>query len=256
MERDRNRAWTVQLIPGRGGPTRTWHISDRRMRLARVAFFLALPLIGFGAVTWGYMAVQTWRAAQMAEELRELRSEREAIGELAAALAEVEAGYERLRSLFAPEAVPGAGGLQLPPAGGRQSGAVRGAEEGEPPGTWPLGARGFLTQPLVEGAARDHPGIDIAVPTGTYIRASGSGRIVEAADDPIYGLHILLEHGGGYRSLYAHASKLLVEPGDLVRAGEVIGLTGSTGRSTAPHLHFEILRDGEPIDPLTLVRQP
>jgi len=256
MESQRDTAWTIQLIPARDGVTRTWRISSRRLRFARIAFFLALPLIGFGAVTWGYMAVQTWRAAGMAAELEELRTEREAIAELASALAEVEAGYEQLRGLFAPEAVPGPRGLLLPPAGGRQSGVVPGAMVGEAPGTWPVAARGFLTQPLVEGAAWDHPGIDIAVPTGTYIRASGSGRVVEAADDPIYGLHILLEHGGGYRSLYAHASQLLVEPGDLVRAGEVIGLTGSTGRSTAPHLHFEILRDGEPIDPLTLVRQP
>jgi murein DD-endopeptidase MepM/ murein hydrolase activator NlpD len=72
----------------------------------------------------------------------------------------------------------------------------------------------------------------------------------------VYGIFLVLDHGEEYRSLYAHASLLLVTVGDRVRRDEVIALTGSSGRSTAPHLHFEIRRDGEPVDPLTMVTQP
>jgi murein DD-endopeptidase MepM/ murein hydrolase activator NlpD len=79
---------------------------------------------------------------------------------------------------------------------------------------------------------------------------------VEAGEDPVYVRYLVLEHDAGYRSLYAHASLLLVDRGDTVRRNEVIALTGSTGRSTAPHLHFELIQDGEPVDPLSMVVQP
>jgi murein DD-endopeptidase MepM/ murein hydrolase activator NlpD len=90
----------------------------------------------------------------------------------------------------------------------------------------------------------------------SYIRASGAGVVTEAGSDSVYGLYVLLQHGNtGYHSMYGHASRLYVASGDRVRQNEVIALSGNTGRSTAPHLHFEILQEGRPIDPFTLVRQ-
>jgi murein DD-endopeptidase MepM/ murein hydrolase activator NlpD len=80
--------------------------------------------------------------------------------------------------------------------------------------------------------------------------------VAEVGEDSIYGRYLVLEHGQGYRTLYAHTSHLLVNEGDLVRRNEVVALSGSSGRSTAPHLHFEILQDGVPIDPLSMVTQP
>ena len=70
------------------------------------------------------------------------------------------------------------------------------------------------------------------------------------------GRYVVIDHGSGYQSRYAHASQTLVVPAQHVRRNEVIALSGSTGRSTAPHLHFEIRLDGEAVDPLTMVRQP
>jgi murein DD-endopeptidase MepM/ murein hydrolase activator NlpD len=90
---------------------------------------------------------------------------------------------------------------------------------------------------------------------GTPIRAAAGGTVAEAGDDPEYGHYILVNHPDGYQSMYGHASRLLVVAGQFVPAGEVIGLSGSTGRSTAPHLHFEIRRDGRAIDPRSIVRQ-
>ena len=115
---------------------------------------------------------------------------------------------------------------------------------------------GFVTQIHLQGTEGDHPGIDIAVPTDSYIRAAGSGRVGRAEEDPVYGRYILLDHGNGYETRYGHASLILVEEGATVRRGEVIGLTGSTGQSTAPHLHFEVLRNGIAVDPLSMVEQP
>lgn len=124
------------------------------------------------------------------------------------------------------------------------------------PASWPLTERGFITQPLVERSSEPHQGLDIAVPADSYIRAAGAGTVREAGRDPVYGRFLTLEHDDGYRTLYAHASAILVEEGQRVQRNEVIGLTGSTGRSTAPHLHFEVLRNGEAVDPLSMVNQP
>jgi hypothetical protein len=217
---------------------------------------VALGLLLLGSL--GVLAVRGWRVPSLESEVARLEVEREHVEGLEALLAEVEDAYTALRSLFAPESrAGGAGAIQLPSPAAGGGGAVGASDaEGPLPTTWPLTEAGFLTQPLVEGAGADHPGIDVAASTGSYIRAAGPGRVVEAAEDPVYGLYLVLDHGGGYRSLYAHASHLLVEAGQMVVRGEVVALSGSTGRSTAPHLHFEILRDGEPLDPLSLLRRP
>jgi murein DD-endopeptidase MepM/ murein hydrolase activator NlpD len=70
-----------------------------------------------------------------------------------------------------------------------------------------------------------------------------------------YGMFVRVRHPGGYETMYGHASRLLVRDGDDVAAGQVIALSGNTGRSTAPHLHFEVRRDGRSIDPLAVVKE-
>lgn len=104
-----------------------------------------------------------------------------------------------------------------------------------------------------EDHARMHHGLDIAAPTGTPIRASRAGEVTFAGRRGGYGNTVVLDHGDGTESLYAHASAIDVELGARVRAGETIAKVGSTGRSTGPHLHFEVRRDGEPIDPAELL---
>lgn len=79
--------------------------------------------------------------------------------------------------------------------------------------------------------------------------------MAEAGYDADYGLFVLLRHPSGYETMYGHASRLLVVEGDDVQSGQVIALSGSSGRSTAPHLHFEIRRDKKSLDPLTFVKE-
>ncbi len=96
-----------------------------------------------------------------------------------------------------------------------------------------------------------HQGVDLAAATGTKIYASDGGTVTYAGWQTGYGYVIIINHGGLFETRYAHCSKLLVETGDEVYQGENIGLVGSTGKSTGPHLHFEIRYKGEPHDPLT-----
>lgn len=99
-----------------------------------------------------------------------------------------------------------------------------------------------------------HSGLDIGMPRGTPIRASKDGIVVKAVkQDTGYGYHIILNHGNGYSTLYGHCSELLVKNGDTVKAGDVIAKVGTTGRSTGYHLHFEVIKDGEPQNPLDYI---
>jgi len=125
------------------------------------------------------------------------------------------------------------------------------------PSHWPLDVQGFVTRGQVRAGdpAESHPGIDIAVPVGTAVRAAGGGTVAAAGIDVDYGLYVLLRHPEGYETMYGHASRLLVNEGELVLAGQVIALTGNSGRSTAPHLHFEIRRGRRSVDPLTVVKE-
>ena len=96
---------------------------------------------------------------------------------------------------------------------------------------------------------RFHSGIDIAAPLNTPIYAAADGTVVMARNNGGYGLTVVIDHGSTYETLYAHLNRIDVEVGDKVKKGDTIGGMGTTGRSTGVHLHYEIKRDGEHIDP-------
>jgi len=102
---------------------------------------------------------------------------------------------------------------------------------------------------------RMHTGIDIGAPTGANILAANSGTVIMAEYSSGYGNKIVVDHGGGIVTLYAHCSKIIAKVGQKVDKGQVIALIGSTGWATGPHLHFEVMEDGERHDPLEYVNQ-
>lgn len=99
-----------------------------------------------------------------------------------------------------------------------------------------------------------HTGIDYAGPTGEAFVAAAAGTVISASWQGNYGNSIVLDHGNGIQTRYAHASKLLVKVGQTVSQGETIGLVGSTGRSSGPHLHFEVIVNGDTVNPRNYVR--
>ncbi len=111
---------------------------------------------------------------------------------------------------------------------------------------------GMRTSPIT-GDMKFHKGIDLAAPEGTDVFSCKSGIVANAAHDNIYGKFIVLDHDNNTQSIYAHLSKILVEKGQIVHGGTVIGKVGTTGASTGPHLHFEIRVNGAAQDPRRLL---
>ncbi len=109
---------------------------------------------------------------------------------------------------------------------------------------------GYRIHPIYK-TLRMHAGIDFSAPTGTPIYATGDG-VVERKTGRMsgYGKVVKINHGYGYETLYAHCSKIIVRPGQKVKRGEIIGYVGNTGRSTGPHLHYEVIKNGKKINPI------
>ena len=118
---------------------------------------------------------------------------------------------------------------------------------------WPINTSvtsefGYRVHPIF-GTRRLHAGIDLGAGSGTKILATKGGTVISAGPYGGYGNAVVIAHGDGLSSLYAHQSKIAVSAGESVDRGEVIGYVGSTGQSTGPHLHFEIRESGEPVNP-------
>jgi murein DD-endopeptidase MepM/ murein hydrolase activator NlpD len=117
---------------------------------------------------------------------------------------------------------------------------------------WPL--RGSITSGFgTRGRRAHHKGVDIDGDQGDLIFAAASGTVIEAESEHEYGRVVVIDHGHGLSTLYAHADRLLVKPGQTVRQGQAIARVGRTGNARGSHLHFEVRRDGQAVNPLPLL---
>ena len=127
------------------------------------------------------------------------------------------------------------------------------------PSLWPV--RGRITEGFGQrldpfsGEGVFHSGVDISVPFGTRVEAGGDGIVLEAAWDSGYGNAIVVDHGYGMTTKYGHLSKIFVVVGQEVKRGQVIGAVGMTGRTTGPHLHYEVIVNDTPVNPMKYLRE-
>jgi murein DD-endopeptidase MepM/ murein hydrolase activator NlpD len=165
------------------------------------------------------------------EELEEISAQEEAQLEALVREQEAAAKLERERTGVAPVPPPSPGAMQWPLSG---------------PITSPFGMR---LNPFGGGHTEFHPGIDIGVAVGTTIAAAAPGRVIIVGWVSGYGNYVAIDHGGGISTGYGHLSSFFVSVGQEVQRGQAIGASGNTGRSTGPHLIFEVRRNGTPVDP-------
>lgn len=267
--RDDARMTFIVIPHGKGDlSTRSFEISYRRLRMAAVGGAIVVVLVFLMAASWIWVAAQAARVPSLQREVAALQGERQERERLARTVARMQATYEQIRVMLRGELPPLDSALVAPaqrsvrdstagraPAGAPTDTAFTDSTQAALPRAWPLGALGFVTRGPV-ALPGGHPGLDIAVAAGSQILASGAGTVLEAGEDRVYGRYVRIGHAGGYESVYGHASALLVHAHQHVRRAQVIALSGSTGRSTAPHLHFEIRKDGRAVDPRLLVSNP
>jgi murein DD-endopeptidase MepM/ murein hydrolase activator NlpD len=249
-------------------------LASRTLRIPRWAFRGAVAggiglgvLILLGLALYVPITAAAARVPGLLREVERLEGENQKIGQLVAALDSAERRYDRIRAMMGadivPEPVQLAGTLPVAPAVRARVSTARRVLEAGPsqPTHWPLDDPGYVTRgqafpgPGGNSDQETHPGIDVAVPTGSAVRAAGGGTVLQTGEEAEYGLFVLLEHPAGFQTMYGHLSRVTVAAGQAVDAGQVIGLSGNSGRSSAPHLHFEIRHDGQPIDPRTLVKE-
>jgi len=261
-KRKRSRAVTIVVQRDGTTKTRTYRIPIWGLRLGSWALGLAAFLLVLVAALYGPLVGAAARVPGMQRELARLRAENTRVRELSAALDSAESRYAQVRQMMGGEIVrdPVTKASQLPVAPtirARFASTVDLTAGLTAPKHWPLEESGYITRGQVKATGRNeaHPGIDIAVAVGNLVRASGGATVREAGQDPEYGLFVLLDHPEDYQTMYGHLSRIIVAVGDTVATGEVVGLSGNTGRSTAPHLHFEIRQHGVSLDPLTMVKE-
>lgn len=115
-----------------------------------------------------------------------------------------------------------------------------------------LSGFGYRIHPIYK-VPKMHAGIDFTAPRGTPIQATGNGKVVMAGYGSGYGKRVMIDHGYGYKTIYGHMDRIDVKVGDVVKRGQAIGIVGSTGVSTAPHCHYEVVYKGNKIDPIQFV---
>jgi murein DD-endopeptidase MepM/ murein hydrolase activator NlpD len=217
--------------------------------------------LGFVGITYTKMAILGLQASKLRTENQVLRAQNEKIKEIEFELASIEKLKKQIEAW--------AGIMD-------EKGRLAGAMGNEIPATnfWPrrytygimepfytgfaslsggmiLPANGWVSRPFDSDAAgkSGHAGIDIVAPRGTPVRCALDGVVKSAGWDDVYGNLVVVEHGDSLTTLYGHNDRVVVKAGDRVAKGQIIAVVGSTGKSTAPHVHFEILRDNKPVDP-------
>ncbi len=227
---------------------------------------MAMVFIGFLALLMHSFATkhdERQAIAVLEEQLAEARSEVQVAHELATNLEEMRQAQEQLLLMLGVEGLGTAAddtliGAWLDQApGSSEEGMKRAASVvmSPKPDRWP--AKGFVTKEFIAGSVargiKPHLGIDIAGPADGPIVAAASGIVARTGFDNFLGNFVEIQHGMGYLTVYGHCSRVAVNRGDRIAAGQVVAYVGDTGQVSATHLHFEIWEQGEAIDPRRLV---
>lgn len=244
--------------------TRSIRVPVWAARAMSVAAGTLVVVILTAAALFTPIARTAARVPGLNREISRLRQENRQVTQLAATLAELEGRYDQVRAMLGIDIVPDRPPRieNVLPMARPILAAIPGETDPYDPNQatpvyWPLESFTFVTRGHSETGSGSgaHPGLDIAVPVETPIRASATGIVTEAGVDAEYGVYVRLIHVDDYETMYGHAMRVTVSVGDTVVAGQVIGLSGSTGRSTAPHLHFEVIKGGMSLDPGTVLRE-
>jgi murein DD-endopeptidase MepM/ murein hydrolase activator NlpD len=276
----RKGAFSVIFVPSGGAKPRTITLSRRGLWAFLASAAVVAVLVVFSVVVLAQMGWFSFTISRLRRENTELKEEHGKVARLEQEMKRLGAVEKRLLALLGVDsgAKQSYGSSRGPSSGGPGSdvsGARAGAGTAVTPnpeaGTQPRAGRAAAAPyarslptlwPVLGEISRTfsyagdgHKGLDIATPNGTQVRAAGDGTVEFAGPDDVFGLMIIINHGSGITTLYGHNSKLAVARGDEALKGQVIAYSGTSGKSSAPHLHFEISRYGRQVNPLTFLSE-
>ncbi len=252
---NKNEKFSVIIVPHDIQKTRTYKISY-------MFFYVFVGVLAVGIVgltiflaTYGNLLLKAREIVMLERQVEELTRRNEKIGILMRDLAELNVMEIKVRRLLGA-----ARGDTSWTTGATEAGET-GTQEVENektqmllafPSFWP--ARGHITRGFSVTTGRSgpehHPGIDIALERGVPIRAAAAGYVIEAGWDDTYGYLVTVDHGYGIKTLYGHNDRVVVVKDERVGRGQTIAYSGNTGKSSAPHLHFEVIQNNISVDPL------
>ncbi len=250
----------IVLIPSNEDPSREFGIARSAIVTLVVLFVTLAVLMGLLMVSFAGKFDERMQIAKLEQELAQAQSALGAANELASELEGMKQAQEKLLFMLGVEEVVAADSLRLWSDDEPASAAIamqRAASLVLNPGPnrWP--ASGVVSQEFIKGnlarGIKPHQGIDVAGRLDTPILASVSGTVFRTGKDEYLGNFVEIQHGLGYLTVYGHCSRVAVQKGDPVEGGQVIAYMGTSGQSTAVHLHFEVWRQGEAIDPRSLL---
>jgi len=247
------RAFSVILVPPGGGRPRSFNFGRQQMLVAGIVAAILLVLLVLSLTALGRMGRFSVALARLKRENTRLREDRQKLAKLEDELGRLRVIEGKLAVLLGTEKKRSDQKITLSPAGMFTQGFTQQRVSlGKTPTLWPL--RGRVSRAF-SSESGGHRGIDIAVQRETPVRAAGDGLVEFAGEDAVFGNMLIINHGFGINTIYGHNSRLTATRGDSVKKGQIVAYSGNSGNSSAPHLHFEISRNGRQVDPLTFLSE-
>lgn len=268
MAKRQRRQLSILIIPDDGSRTREFKVGYGFIRGVLLGETLLLVIVIMAGVFYWRSLFWEAEALRLTQENQSLHTEMRQVGDLADSVSRMKQVDRQLRAMLSPAiklaespiTTTNTPELTLSSGGSAVRTVTRALSQGLStsdtrliPDAWPVGRfEGLVTQEFVpaSGTVRTgHSGIDIAASEGAIVTATADGRVVFSGEDKDLGMILSIDHFGAYLTRYGHNSSLLVRTGDAVRKGQPIALVGNTGRSSGPHLHYEIWQQGTPRNP-------
>jgi murein DD-endopeptidase MepM/ murein hydrolase activator NlpD len=259
-----SKQFSVIIVPHDNRTTWSFRVSYRLVLAFVILLGVAAISMAAFVITYGRVAGLARRSAILGRENDRLKVQLSQVDSLRVELLNLQALGLQLKGMLGVRLTPQDSVLLASLSPTAKSPSIRRAEEDggvgpeeqrlmleAMPSMWPL--KGYVTREFYvtggEKSPRYHPGMDIAAPRNTPVYAAADGIVDVSRFDETYGWVVEIDHGYGIRSVYGHSTRNLVSVGDRVARGKTIAFVGSTGKSTAPHLHFEVRENGVPVDP-------
>ena len=259
-----SKQFSVIVVPHDNRTTWSFRVSYRLVVVFLALAGVATVSVAAFVITYGRLAGLAQRTVSLDRENARLRNQLAQVDSLRTELESLQALGLQLKGMLGVPLSPQDSTLVASLSPTAKSPSIKRADEDggvgpdeqrlmleAMPSMWPL--KGYVTREFFvtggEKSAQYHPGMDIAAPRNTPVYAAADGIVEGSRFDETFGWVVEIDHGYGIRSVYGHNTRNLVSVGDRVARGKTIAFVGSTGSSTAPHLHFEVRENGVPVDP-------